>query len=49
MDSTLYHEKMYDDSEEDLPPDMPSSLGASIQINAFVDSNHAGDQTTTRS
>ena len=33
-------------TEEDLPPDIPSPLGASIQINAFVYEKHEGDQKT---
>ena len=41
--------KLYPDSIDYLPPNAPKPLGASIQINAFVDSDLAGEQTTRRS
>ena len=40
---------MYADATEDIPRDMPTPLGKSIQINAFVDADDAGNQTTLRS
>ena len=27
-----------------IPPDMPEPLGEPVQLNVFVDSDHAGDQ-----
>jgi hypothetical protein len=35
--------------EEELPPKMPEPLGQSMNIMAFVDSNHAGNIVTHRS
>jgi hypothetical protein len=40
---------MYPDAEEDLPPNAPEPRGNPLQINCFVDSDHAGDRVTRRS
>ena len=40
---------LYPDAIDYIPPNMPTPLGKSIQINAFVDSDLAGEQTTRRS
>ena len=40
---------MYPDAIDFLPPNMPPALGKSVQINAFVDADHAGELTTRRS
>ena len=40
---------MYPDTIEDLPPSCPVPLGKSVQINAFVDADLAGELTTLRS
>ena len=37
---------MYPDVIEDLPPDCPEPFGKSVQINAFVDADLAGELTT---
>ena len=39
---------MYPDAIEDLPPSYPVLLGKSVQINAFVDTDLAGELTTRR-
>ena len=39
----------YPDAEEDLPLNAPEPRGNPIQINCFVDSDHAGDRITRRS
>ena len=36
----------YPDSKEDIPLDMPKALGNSVQINKFVDADHAGNKVT---
>ena len=40
---------LYPDAIDYLPPNAPPSLGESVQINAFVDADLAGEQTTRRS
>ena len=40
---------LYVDAEEELPPNAPEPRGRAVQINCFVDSDHAGDTTTRRS
>jgi hypothetical protein len=40
---------IYVDAEEDLPHNAPESRGLPLQINCFVDSDHAGNQVTRRS
>ena len=39
----------YPDAKEEIPPDCPEPLGKSVQMTAFVDSDHAGDLVTRRS
>ena len=41
--------KMYPDATEDMPPNAPEPRGHPIQVNCFVDSDHAGDRVTRRS
>lgn len=41
--------ELYPDAVEDIPPDMPEALGNPVEINTFVDSDHAGDSVTRRS
>ena len=41
--------KMYPDAADPTPPMMPQPRGKSVQIIAFVDSNHAGNKVTRRS
>ena len=40
--------QLYVDDSEDLPPNAPMPRGKSIQINCFVDADHAGDKITRR-
>ena len=40
---------MYPDAIDYLPPNRLPPLGKSVQINAFVDADHAGESTTRRS
>ena len=40
---------MYPDAHEDLPHNMPEPRGEPIQLNVFVDADHAGDKITRRS
>ena len=39
----------YRDAKEEIPPNMPPSRGHSVNINIFVDADHAGNRTTRRS
>jgi hypothetical protein len=41
--------KMYPDAIEELPPNAPPPRGNPIEVNCFVDSDHAGDKITRRS
>ena len=41
--------EMYPDATEDLPTNAPEPRGNPVQINCFVDSDHAGDRLTRRS
>ena len=41
--------EMYPDAIEDIPPNAPPPRGNPVEINCFVDSDHAGDKTTRRS
>jgi len=41
--------EFYKDAKEQLPPNAPSPRGHAVQINAFVDADHAGNQMTRRS
>ena len=42
-------EDFYQGAEEQVPHDMPTSLGRSVEIHAFVDASHAADKMTRRS
>jgi hypothetical protein len=39
----------YNDAKEAIPPNAPAARGHPVQINAFVDANHAGNKITRRS
>ena len=39
----------YPDAKEEIPPNMPEPHGQSVQINCFVDADHAGDVVSRRS
>ena len=39
----------YQDAREELPPNMPEPRGTPVQINCFVDADHAGDVVSRRS
>jgi len=41
--------ELYTDAVEDLPSNAPEPRGKSVQINCFVDADHAGDKITRRS
>ena len=41
--------KVYFDAVDELPHNMPVPLGEEIDINAFVDADHAGNRVTRRS
>ena len=41
--------QLYVDSKEELPPNAPDPRGMGIQVNAFVDADHAGDPSIRRS
>lgn len=41
--------EMYPDAEEATPPNAPVPRGKSVQLNIFVDSDHAGNVVTRRS
>jgi hypothetical protein len=41
--------EFYPDAEELIPPNAPEPLGKEIQINCFVDADHAGNVVTCRS
>ena len=40
---------IYPDAEEIIPHDMPEPLGETVDINVFVDADHAGNKVTRRS
>jgi len=40
---------MYSNSTDELPPEMPKPLGKEVNINVFVDADHAGNKKTRRS
>ena len=46
---TLDWSDFYKDAQDIIPPDMPEPLGEPVQLNVFVDSDHAGDTVTRRS
>ena len=41
--------RYYPDAEEAIPPNAPEPLGKEVQINCFVDADHAGNLVTRRS
>jgi hypothetical protein len=41
--------EFYKDATESIPLNAPEARGYSVQINAFVDANHAGNKVTRRS
>ena len=41
--------ELYPDAKEQLPHNMPQPRGRSVQINVFVDADHAGNKVTRRS
>ena len=41
--------EIYTDAEEAMPTNAPEPRGNPIQVNCFVDSDHAGDRLTRRS
>ena len=40
---------LYADANEEMPPNAPAPRGRAVQINCFVDSDHAGNRITRRS
>jgi hypothetical protein len=46
---TVDWSEFYDEAEEMLPPNAPKPRGKPVQINCFVDADHAGNQVTRRS
>ena len=44
-----YMAELYPDAMQQIPPDMPEPLGASVYITCFVDADHAGNKVTRRS
>ena len=41
--------EMYPDTTEDIPSNAPEHCGNAVQMNLFVDSDHAGDKVTRQS
>ena len=41
--------EIYSDAKDELPHNMPEPLGESVDINTFVDADHAGNKVTRRS
>ena len=41
--------EFYEDTEEDIPYDMPQSSGSMVKLTAIVDADHARDKVTRRS
>ena len=41
--------RLYPDAKEEFPDNMPESRGKLVQINLYVDKDHAGNQVTRRS
>jgi hypothetical protein len=41
--------EFYRDAKESLPPNAPSPRGHTVQMNVFVDADHAGNRVTRRS
>lgn len=42
-------QNIYRDAHEDIPDNVPPTRGKSVQINVYVDSDHAGNKVTRRS
>jgi len=42
-------QEFYKDASEAMPPNAPEPRGHAVQMNAFVDANHAGNKITRRS
>jgi len=40
---------LYPDAVEEIPPNAPEPRGEAVQINVFVDADHAGNVVTRRS
>lgn len=40
--------KLYPDAIEEVPHDIPEPRGEPIQLNVFVDEDHAGEKVTRR-
>jgi hypothetical protein len=50
LHSSRYNWKeFYHDAKESVPPNAPEPRGHPVQMNAFVDANHAGNKVTRRS
>jgi hypothetical protein len=41
--------EFYKDAQESIPPSAPPARGNPVQMNAFVDADHAGNRVTRRS
>ena len=41
--------ELHNDAVDELPPNMPQPLGKPINLNIFVDADHAGNKITRRS
>ncbi len=39
----------YPEAEEEVPPNAPEPRGMAVQINVFLDADHAGNKVTRRS
>ena len=42
-------QKLYPEAEEEIPNNIPEPRGKTVQVNTYVDSNHAGNKVTRRS
>ena len=57
IDNSIFHnhsneedfKELYRDAEEELPTNMPTPLGKTVTITAFVDASHAANKVTRRS
>lgn len=49
QENAIAMKKIYKDCVDEIPPNAPIPLGRAVRINAFVDSDHAGNQVTRRS
>jgi hypothetical protein len=48
-DRAIAMKELYSDAIDEIPPDMPEPLGKTINLNVFVDADHAGNKVTRRS